>query len=529
MILRTIGMATAGCVAAMSLMAGTALAGDYIVKLKKKSLAEEAIHQKSFQGYVIDDASIAGGLLSINLGKSTKKTTAAALAKLIADPDVEYVTQNFKLHALGMPNDPELSKQWAHEKVRAFEAWDTNVGSRETVVAIIDTGINSSHPDLAANAWTNSEEIAGNGIDDDGNGFIDDMVGWDFLDNDNDPDDITSQQNPGHGTHCAGIVGAVGDNNKGISGMSQAVSIMALRFIGPNGQGDLMAAINAIDYAIAANVDVISASWGAEVGASQAQPLIEAVERAAAADIVFVAAAANSGKNNDSTDFYPANVEAPGVIAVAASDSADAKPSWSNYGRAKVDLASPGLDIYSTLPGSSYGNLSGTSMATPLVAGLVALLKSEMRFGDNLTGPQIESLLQTTGAQVQIETACMCRVDAKSAIDHLGAGTLTVVPAAKTLAVGGSLDASAFGGSGEGYSFTSKDSAVIEATADGKLTAIALGETTISVEDSAGNTASSLILRVADAPTGGGGGECPLDPEMCQLLCMLDPTLPWCQ
>jgi thermitase len=523
------GVFAAVTLGAAGLVAGQALGADYIVKFRTVDEAKAASSQKSLEGARVTDSHEAGSLVKVDLGQKSRAAEARALAALMARPDVEYVVENFKLQMFSAPNDPKYAEQWALPKVRAPEAWDVSLGSREVTVAVIDTGTDWNHPDLKANIWTNPNEVAGNNKDDDGNGVVDDVHGYDFLDNDADPNDSVSQQNPGHGTHCAGIIGAVGNNGVGTSGMAQQVSIIPLRFIGPTGQGDLMAAIKAIDYAVAVKADVISASWGAQVAASQATPLIEAIGRADAAGITFVAAAANNGANNDSTPMFPANAEFASVIAVAASDDADGKPSWSNYGKAMVALASPGLNIMSTLPNASYGNLSGTSMATPLVAGLVALLKSEAEGSyATLGGASAEALLQATGAQVAIETACMCRVDAAAALTAVKNEKLVVVPSAATFAPNGTTKLAAIGGAG-GYTFASGNPSIVEVAADGTATAKAVGETTISVTDSAGATAQSLVIRVAEGGGGGGDEECPLgDPTMCQLLCMIDPTLPWC-
>jgi thermitase len=521
---------------ALSIQLTSAYAKDYVVKFHDRAQLRNA--EKSFEGAQIVEKYFPGRLALVTIRGKSVEDEGRILAALMQRDDVEYVVENFKLrlpedfkHQLfATPDDPQFSNQWNLSKVRATEAWDLQKGSRKIVVAVVDTGVDHRHEDLAANIWRNPNEVA-NGTDDDGNGLVDDVVGWDFLDNDNDPADVTSDKNPGHGTHCAGIIGAVGNNTKGISGMSQRISIMPLRFIGPQGQGDLMAAIKSIDYAISKKANVISASWGASVAESQAKPLIEAVGRADAAGIVFVAAAANDGKNNDTTPMYPANSNFPGVISVAASDPNDAKPDWSNFGKANVSLSSPGLKILSTLPDNKYGLLSGTSMATPLVAGLVGLLKShEVKEGfETLSSVDLKSLLQATGSKVAIETACMCRIDANEAVHALNDNRLTVSPAAKTYGVGENAKVSAFGGTAP-YTFASDNASVVTVTAGGELSAKALGETTLKVTDAKGQTASSLTIRVAEKQSGGGGGgmQCPFDPQMCQIVCQIQPQLPWC-
>jgi thermitase len=437
---------------------------------------------------------------------------------------VEYVVENIKFKALNMPNDPDISKQWSLAKVQAEQAWKVGVGSKDVVVAVIDTGVNLEHSDLKANAWINKKEIPGNGIDDDGNGYVDDVNGYDFADKDADPDDETSGQNPGHGTHCAGIVGAVGDNGKGISGMSQKVSIMALRFLNASGSGDLMDAVKAIDYAIENGAQIISASWGASVKAPQAQPITEAISRANDKGVIFVAAAANDGKNNDKFEVYPANTPLPNVVTVAASTNSDGKPSWSNFGRAKVSISAPGENIYSTLPKEKYGELSGTSMATPLVSGLIALMLSHNK---DLNPVQAKALIQASGKKVEIETACNCRVDASAVVDRVRSEELTVVPQAATLAPEETLQFSAWGGKGP-YRFSSSSDSVATIDEKGLLTAKSNGEVTVSVSDSSRQMSQSKTIRVM-VPEENGTEDCPLgDPAMCEMMCAIAPDLPWC-
>jgi thermitase len=514
---------------ALLLSAQPIMASGYIVKFKEGTNSfKNATSQKSLNGSRITDKHAAGNFVVVNVDSSNKSTAAARLAELMMNPDVQYVVENIKIHAFDMPNDPDTSKQWSIAKVRAADAWTSGTGSRDIVVAITDTGVDYTHSDIAANVWTNKGEIPGNNIDDDNNGFVDDIHGYDFRDNDSDPMDVTGDKNPGHGTHCAGIIGAVGDNGVGISGMSQRVSLMASRFIGADGSGDLAGAVKSIDYAISSGANIISASWGAPVSADGAKPITEAIGRANDKGVIFVAAASNDGKNNDGFEVYPANTPLPNVITVAASGSSDAKPSWSNFGIAKVSLAAPGEGIYSTLPSNKYGNLSGTSMAAPLVAGLVAVMLSHDK---NLTAPQVKALLQASGEKVSIETACECRIDAGAVVSRIDATTLTVVPQAATIAPNSTLQFSTFGGRAP-FKFSSSADSIGSITTDGLLTAKGTGEVNITVVDADNVTNQSLRIRIVEGSGGGGGGgggeECPLDPALCAIMCQLEPTLPWC-
>lgn len=481
-------------------------AAEYLVKYRNSFAVSAFSNSAEMQ---IVDQHDAGRLLTVNLPEKTK---VMGLIKLLSNPNVEYVVPNFEIRAFTAPVDMAvLKEQYAIAKVQAEKAWQRagNRGSKNVLVAVIDTGVDYRHKNLAPNM----------------------VEGYDFIRNNNDPDDITSFQNPGHGTHVAGIVGATGLVDDGIIGLSPEVSMMPLRFLNENGSGDLNNAIRAIDYAIEKKVDVISASWGAAVPRSTAKPLIEAIERAEKAGIVFVVAASNDGKNNDSYEVYPANAGLSNTISVAASNSSDAKPSWSNYGKAKVNLAAPGDAIMSTLPKDKYGNLSGTSMATPLVSGLVALIKAQ---DPNLTPSEIRSLLQATGVKVSIQTACDCRVDAFEAVDTVLAKKMFVHPQAGTFAKG---DAVTFTGVyGEApFTFASSNASVATIDDKGVMTAVADGETTITVKDAKGNSASSYKIYVGSTPTNDpgnppGGGECPLgDPMICQIACQFMPELPWCQ
>ncbi len=306
------------------------------------------------------------------------------------------------------PNDPEYPKLWGLHNtgqspfngtpgadISAEEAWGITTGSSDIVVAVIDSGVDYTHQDLADNIWTNAKEIPANGIDDDGNGYLDDVHGWNFQGANNSPVDEN-----GHGTHCAGIIGAVGDNNLGCTGVNWHVKIMPLKFMDSTGNGYISDAISAILYANKMGADVISCSWS---GGENSQALQNAI---AASSAVVVCAAGNGGADDDTTAVYPATFSSPNLITVAASDSNDNLASFSNYGLKTVQIAAPGVEIVSTYPGNRYAYMSGTSMATPYVAGAAALLKAAK---SSLTNTQIRddlisSVDQNTNLSGKIST-----------------------------------------------------------------------------------------------------------------------------
>lgn len=493
-----------------------ASAGEFLVKYKNSSAYNLVWNMSDTKAFKVLSTHDVGNLMKIDIPKMQEPYV---IAKLLNNQNIEYVVPNFKLKALRAPLDiAALKEQWAIAKVNAEKAWQRagNKGNKNVLVAVIDTGVDYRHPALAANM----------------------VQGFNFKDNNSDPMDKTGMQNPGHGTHCAGVIGATGLVDGGTVGISPEVSIMPLRFLGEDGSGDLESGIKAIDYAIEKGVQVISASWGANVPESTARPLIEAIKRADDKGVIFVAAAGNDGKNNDGTPTYPANSGLPNTITVAASGSSDAKPSWSNYGTATVHLASPGENIISTLPGNKYGDLSGTSMATPLVAGLVAFLKAQ---DPSLTGAQVRALLQTTGAKVSIQTACNCRIDAFAAVDSLLSKKMVVVPAATTVKPNDKVAINTLFGKAP-FKYESSNASAMTVDASGNATAVADGKTTIKVTDADGNTATSLDYNVSSNSGGGGDdgggtpgnpgapGECPLgDKQLCDIACQVMPTLPFCQ
>jgi len=309
---------------------------------------------------------------------------------------VAYIEPNYLVHTQAVPNDPSFGDLWGLRNtgqiggipgadIRAVDAWNTTTGS-DIVVAMIDTGVDYTHPDLAPNIYVNPGEIPGNGVDDDHNGFVDDVHGWDFVNHDNEPrDDL------GHGTHTAGTVGAVGDNGLGVVGVCWHVKLMPLKFIGGSLFGEIADAISCIEYATMMHARVMSNSWA---GGGFSQALFDAIKDANDSGILFVAAAGNSGADTDIAPLYPADYDIPNVISVAATTASDDKASFSNYGLTSVDLGAPGVQILSTAPNNSYRYMSGTSMATPHVAGALALILS--RYPTLSVGDAKKFLLRST-------------------------------------------------------------------------------------------------------------------------------------
>ena len=321
------------------------------------------------------------------------RSVAQAVRAFSGHPRIAYIEPNYVVSTLVTPNDPRYPELFglnntgqtggtADADIDADAAWGVSTGSHNVLVGVIDTGIDYNHADLAANIWTNPGEIAGNLVDDDNNGFVDDIHGYDFVNNDGDPFDDN-----GHGTHCSGTIGGVGNNGIGVAGVNWEVSIMGAKFLNSGGSGSTAGAVAAVEYTTMMGVDLTSNSWG---GGGFSQALFDAIAEANAAGIAFVAAAGNSNSNNDVTSNYPSNYDVPNIIAVAATDHNDAKASFSSYGLTTVDLGAPGVNILSTLPGNSYGLLSGTSMATPHVAGVTALIRS---VSPNIPVAQLKAVL----------------------------------------------------------------------------------------------------------------------------------------
>ncbi|HEX8336436.1 MAG TPA: S8 family serine peptidase, partial [Pyrinomonadaceae bacterium] len=368
------------------------VAGQVLVKFGASAQAQE-IERAKVDADVEHERRV--GTRGVRLLQSRSKNVEALVRELSARRDVVYAEPNYVIRVNAVPDDARFGEQWAllntgqtvgagaatpGADVGVVSAWDITTGSRANVVAVVDTGIDYNHPDLAANVWSApapfTVNIAGQTIT-----CAAGSHGFDALTNTCDPLDDHN-----HGTHVAGIVGAAGNNSLGVSGVSQTASIMGLRFLDAQGNGTLEGAINAIEFAVqakqifgaGANVRVLSNSWGWTGDASQA--LLEAINSAAASDMLFVAGAGNDAADTDAAPFYPASYDAASVVSVAATDANDGlarTSSWgSNYGRNTVDLGAPGDLILSTVIGGSYDWFGGTSMATPHVSGAAALVLS---------------------------------------------------------------------------------------------------------------------------------------------------------
>jgi hypothetical protein len=372
----------------------------------------------------------------------------AAIAKLQQDPQVRYAEPNYVITIAALPNDPAFGNTWGLNNtgqtingspgtpdadIDAPEAWNATTGSSNVTVAVIDTGVDWSHPDLSSQIWINPGEICSgcrnDGIDNDHNGFVDDWHGWDFANNDNNPTD-----DHGHGTHVAGTIGAAGNNGTGVAGVNWNVKIMPVKFLNAQGSGTDAGAVSAVLYAAQNGADVMNNSWADNV---YSQALADAINVADQHNSLFVAAAGNNGTDNDSTPTYPASYDMPNVVSVAATDNKDNRAFFSNTGRRSVDLGAPGVDIYSTWPGGGYQYLSGTSMATPHVTGAAALAKAAF---PSASAAGLKALLLGTvdpkpglatttssGGRLNIGNAVACGATPQVWIDSPGNGFLTDV------------------------------------------------------------------------------------------------------
>lgn len=399
----------------------------YIVKLKNSNNLTVNLSSLSKAGKIEKIAKTEFGTFV----KVSSKSDLLQSNSLLKNPNVEYVEPNWIIKVSEKadgsesfePTDDQYKKQWglkntgkngglfggvAGEDINAANAWSITTGSRDIKVAVIDTGIDYRHPDLKNQMDVNTAELNGKpGVDDDGNGYVDDIYGYDFANKDGDPMDGHS-----HGTHCAGVIGASHDG-KGIAGVMGQVKLIGIKFLSDKGSGETIDAISSIEYAVRRGVHVMSNSWG---GGEYSEALKEAISHANDAGIVFVAAAGNSSANNDSKPTYPANYDVPNVITVGSYQASGTASSFSNYGVKSVHVFAPGSSILSTIPNGRYGNMSGTSMACPHVAGVVGLVLAQK---PTLTPSEVRDILVGSSkktSKLQSKSVSAGRVDAFEAL-----------------------------------------------------------------------------------------------------------------
>jgi len=308
-----------------------------------------------------------------------------ALRTFRRHPDVLYAEPNYRVEAFAAPNDPSFSGQWSLANtgqtggtpgadIGALGAWDATVGSSSVVVGVIDTGVDYTHPDLAANIWQNPGDCNADGLDNDGNGYADDCHGINVLTGSGDPMDDNN-----HGTHVAGTIGAVGNNLYGVTGVAWNVKIVGCKFLDASGSGDTAGAVACLDYLAGlkdrgVNIVASNNSWG---GGLFSQALADAIAAHQQRGILFIVAAGNAGSNNDGLRTYPCSYELSNIVCVAATDDRDGLAGFSNYGRGTVHVGAPGVNILSTTIGNTFQSFNGTSMATPHVTGVAALLNAQ--------------------------------------------------------------------------------------------------------------------------------------------------------
>jgi subtilisin family serine protease len=343
------------------LLAHDHVEGELIVKFRSEiTMSDTALKNISKRAHAGINASVKRtfrflrGIELIKLPEN--KSVREALEFYLNSPEIEYAEPNYIVHATLTPNDPDFANLWglhntgqtggtSDADIDAPEAWDISTGASTVVIAVVDSGVAYDHPELINNMWTNAGETdCSDGIDNDGNSYADDCIGWDFVDDDNDPVDLFF-----HGTHVAGTIAASGNNKQGVTGVMWNARIMAVRFLDASGSGTTADAISAIEYANAMGADVINNSWG---GGGFSQALKEVID---ASPAVVVCAAGNGGldgvgDDNDLLPHYPSSYESTNIIAVAATDHRDSLASFSNYGLVSVDAGAPGVSIYSTMP-----------------------------------------------------------------------------------------------------------------------------------------------------------------------------------
>ena len=355
-------------------------------------------------------------VVKLELQSSGAADLIKSIRSLHSLQSVVLAEPNFEVKAIGTPNDPSFPSLWGMQKISATQAWDTWTGAQDFTVAVIDTGIDYNHEDLKDNIWTNTKEIPGNNIDDDGNGYVDDVKGWNFYWANNDPMDGN-----GHGTHCAGTVAGRGNNGVGVAGVSWNARLMPVKVLSDSGSGYNFDIYDGIMYAVNNGARVTSNSYG---GGGASALMATAISQAQSKGVLFIAAAGNESTASASYPSYYSKTY-DNVLSIASTDSNDALSSFSNYGDG-VNIAAPGGNILSTVPNNGYQSYSGTSMATPHVAGLATLIWSK---NPNLSYTEVKDAILSTGdtlAALSGKVSTGSRINAKNALDKVSAAPTPV-------------------------------------------------------------------------------------------------------
>ena len=421
---------------------GRDVSANEVLVMLRGATPNSAVQIQSAQDIDLDET--IGHTPGLHRMHSRSRNVGALINALSKHPDVLYVEPNYIVHTVLAPNDTDYGQLWGMQNIAAFAAWEISTGSTANTAAVVDTGIDYTHPDLSANVWSAptsfTVNIGGKSITCPAgtHGFNAILKTCDPMDDN------------GHGTHVSGTIGAVGNNNPGVVGVNWTTQIMGSKFLDATGSGTNADAINAIEFAIQAkaafagsgtpaNVRVLSNSWG---GSGFSQALLDEINSANASDMLFVVAAGNSAANNDTTPAYPANFQAPNVISVAANDNPDALAYFSNYGATTVHLAAPGVNVLSTWPGATYQSESGTSMATPHVSGAALLVLSKCPMN---TGSLKQTLLANvfpvaqlsgvtiTGGRLSVDNAIRACTSSPSAFSVTAGNTIAPPGGAMTV------------------------------------------------------------------------------------------------
>ncbi|OFZ16184.1 MAG: hypothetical protein A2X86_13965 [Bdellovibrionales bacterium GWA2_49_15] len=418
--------------------------------------------------------------------------------------NLAYMEIDSPVSIVQAPDDKLYPDQDSLQRLGIEQAWDLTTGSSSVIVAVSDTGIFTLHEDLANQIWTNFKEIASNGKDDDGNGFVDDVSGWNFITSTGKPND-----DHGHGTHVSGIIGAQGNNHFGVSGVNWNIQIMPLKFLDKNGSGSTSGGISTILYAADNGARILNASWGSS---SNSAALKDAIDYAFAKGMVTIAAAGNNSANSDKEPIYPGGTDSDGVIAVASSAAAGQLSSFSNFGALSVHLAAPGSNVLSTYLNNGFTRMSGTSMATPMASGVAGLL---LAFDKSLSALELKNgLLNSVIVRASYDGVLITEgdLDASTTLKQLNE-EFKIWPHQINIKDGDSFQFSAVKARGQVvWKVVGKNKKLASIDANGRLHANPgqAGTLTISATDEQGHEALTGTITVL-RPNGGSGGGCTKD------------------